>query len=497
MDAYKIFTWHPERFSRPKAMLDTLKRLGFHVVTIVDPGIKIDTGYFAHDEGVKRDYFVKYPDGRKYIGSVWPGRCYFPDFTNDSARKWWGASFARLIEPGVEGFWNDMNEPAVWGQNMPDLVEVNYDGVHQTMREAHNIYGMEMARSTYEGSKALLGGQRPFVLTRAGYSGVQRYSAIWTGDNVPTDEHMMLGVRLVNSMGLAGMPFAGPDVGGFSGDATPELFARWMSIGAYTPFFRNHKQNGMKRQEPWSLGEHVEEMARASIEERYRLLPYIYSTFYESTQNGMPVERSLAIDYSFDEHVYWQQFQQEYLLGQNILVAPVASKEEFCEVYLPEEGWYRSSDDQLYEGKRTVIVKAPLENLPVFVRAGAIIPKQSLVQYTASQPSDTLELHVYFGKGITSFVYYEDDGATFEYEQAKYYRRSMGYDGAGKEIVLAAAEGTYASRFNYMRLRLHGFPEIRRVTVNGASVQLSAPAAGGRTSDGVVKNTREKMVVKW
>jgi alpha-glucosidase len=220
MDAYKIFTWHPERFSRPKAMLDTLRSMGFHVVTIVDPGIKIDTGYVAHDEGVKNDYFIKYPDGRKYIGSVWPGRCYFPDFTSEPVRKWWGASFARLIEPGVEGFWNDMNEPAVWGQNIPDLVQVNYDGEQATMRQAHNIYGMEMARSTYEGSKALLGGKRPFVLTRAGYSGVQRYSAIWTGDNVPTDEHMMLGVRLVNSMGLAGMPFSGPDVGGFSGDAT-------------------------------------------------------------------------------------------------------------------------------------------------------------------------------------------------------------------------------------------------------------------------------------
>jgi alpha-glucosidase len=175
----------------------------------------------------------------------------------------------------------------------------------------------------------------------------------------------------------------------------------------------------------------------------------------------------------------------------------VASKEDFCEVYLPDGGWYRSSDDQLYEGKRTVIVKAPVENLPVFVRAGAIIPKQSLVQYTSAQPSDTLELHIYFGKGSTSFVYYEDDGGTFEYEKGKYFRRTMAFDGAGKEIVLAAAEGTFASRFNYMRLRLHGFPEIRRVAVNGAAVQLSTPAAGGRTSDGVVKNTREKMVLKW
>jgi alpha-glucosidase len=233
-------------------------------------------------------------------------------------------------------------------------------------------------------------------------------------------------------------------------------------------------------------GRACQELTRTSIEERYRLLPYLYSTFYEATQNGMPVARSLAIDHSFDEHVYWNKFQQEFLFGKNILVAPVTSKEEFCEVYLPDGGWYRSTDDQLYEGKQTVVVKAPLGNLPVFVRAGAIVPKQSLVQYTAARPSDTLELHIYYGKESTSFVFYEDDGTTFDYERSVYYKRTLTFDGARKEIVLGAA-GDFTSRFTYARLYLHGFPDIRRVTMNSATVQLSEASTNKSIMEGVMK----------
>ncbi|MEI7983479.1 MAG: TIM-barrel domain-containing protein, partial [Bacteroidota bacterium] len=286
MDSYKIFTWNNEKFPDPKGMIGKLKALGFHVVTIVDPGIKIEKGYFAYEEGIKNDYFAKYPGGDCYTGSVWPGRCHFPDFTKDVVRNWWGNAFTRLTEPGVEGFWNDMNEPAAWGQSIPNLVQFDFDGHKASMAQTHNVYGLNMSRATFEGTKKLMNGKRPFVLTRAGYAGIQRYSAVWTGDNEATDDHMLLSARMVNSMGLSGISFAGPDVGGFMGNPSQELYQRWLSQGVYTPFFRNHSAWGTTHKEPWSFGEEVEKLSRELINQRYRLIPYLYSMFYQSTLTG-------------------------------------------------------------------------------------------------------------------------------------------------------------------------------------------------------------------
>jgi len=238
MDKYKIFTWNKNRFPDPKSMISKINAMGFHIVTIVDPGIKIEKGYFNYDDGIKNDCFVKYPGGKLYTGSVWPGRCHFPDFTNPKVRKWWGKSFTELTGPGVEGFWNDMNEPSTWGQSIPDVITFDFDGHHSTIAEAHNVYGLNMSRATFEGTKELLNGKRPFVLTRAAYAGIQRYSAVWTGDNQATEEDLMMAVRLVNSLGVSGVSFTGPDMGGFIGTPTNELFARWMSVGVYTPFLQ-------------------------------------------------------------------------------------------------------------------------------------------------------------------------------------------------------------------------------------------------------------------
>ncbi|MDB5009370.1 MAG: alpha-glucosidase, partial [Mucilaginibacter sp.] len=292
MEDYKIFTWNKQTFPDPKAMIDQLKEMDFHLVTIVDPGIKIEEGYRQYDEGIENNYFATYPNGELYTASVWPGRCHFPDFLNEKVREWWGAAFTALTEPGVEGFWNDMNEPAAWGQNLPWMVKFgNY-----YMPEIRNVYGMEMAKGTYNGTRRLLGNKRPFVLTRAAYSGTQRYSAIWTGDNSATDDHLLLGQRLVNSLGLTGMAFTGVDIGGFTGKPTPELMVRWNSLGVYTPMFRNHAAEGTIMREPWEWGEENESIIKKDIEQRYRLLPYIYSGFYQSHQNGLPLSRTLAID---------------------------------------------------------------------------------------------------------------------------------------------------------------------------------------------------------
>ncbi|MBI3234241.1 MAG: glycoside hydrolase family 31, partial [Bacteroidetes bacterium] len=305
--------------------IDELKAMGFHLVVIVDPGIKKEKGYSAYEDGLKNDVFLKYPDGTNYTGQVWPGWCHFPDFTNPKTRKWWGNSFKGYVNDGIDGFWNDMNEPATWGQRFPDLVEFDFDGHKGTHRKGHNVFGMQMSRSTYDGAKELMNGRRPFILTRATYAGGQRFSAIWTGDNQPTDDHMIAGVRLVNSLGLSGFPYAGMDVGGFAGDASRDLFARWIQIGAFSPFFRGHTMVDSKDKEPWSHGEKDEEISRNFIQLRYNLMPYIYSTFYEATQNGMPVSRSLAFYHTYDNKIYDGNYQNQYYFGHGLLVAPYVS----------------------------------------------------------------------------------------------------------------------------------------------------------------------------
>jgi alpha-glucosidase len=483
MDQYKIFTWNKETFPDPKGMIDKLKAMDFHLVTIVDPGIKVEPGYKQYDEGQANNYFATYPTGEKYIGSVWPGRCHFPDFFREDVRKWWGASFIALTEPGVEGFWNDMNEPSAWGQEIPWLVKFG----DYYMPEVRNVYGMEMARATFEGTKKLLGNKRPFVLTRAAYSGTQRYSAVWTGDNSAYDAHMLLGQRMVNSLGIAGMSLIGVDIGGFTGDPTPELMVRWNSLGVYTPMFRNHAAKGTKMREPWCWGKENEAIIKKDIEQRYRLLPYIYSSYYQSHQTGIPVSRTLAINYTQDSVIYDEKYQNQFLFGDAILVAPVESTKFTEDVYLPKGDWYRLSTGEKFEGKKVVTVDAPLNDLPVFIKAGAIIPMQNIIQSTNEKGDGILELNVWYGKEANSFVYYEDDGLTYDYQKGVYYKREISFDPAKGNITLSAVEGSFTSKYDKIKLVLHGSGNIKLLKVNGKKLVLSNNSASFNNDNKLIK----------
>lgn len=456
MDAYKVFTWHLERFRQPDKLLGDLKELGFHTTVIIDPGIKVEKGYQTYEDGLKNDVFIKYPDGEPYQGQVWPGWCHFTDYTQPKARQWWGRQFKGLVENGVEGFWNDMNEIATWGQATPTFVQFDWEGRGATYRKAKNIYGMLMARSTYEGTKSLMN-RRPLVLTRAGFAGLQRYTAIWTGDNQANDDHMLLGIRLVNSIGLSGVPFNGYDIGGFGGDATPALYARWISLGALSPFCRTHSAFNTKDSEPWAYGEDVEDIARNYINFRYRLMPYLYSLFREASLTGLPVQRTLAIEYSQDPRTFYYVYQNQYTLGPSLLVAPCKSTEELTRVFLPQGQWYRVYDDQLLEGGAEILTEAPLNRLPIYVKAGSIIPVWPVLQHTSEDPGDILEIHVYKGKGLHHFTYYEDDGQSFDYQEGKYYERDIIYDGDKNTLTLAPKRGDYVSRFKTLKVILHGF----------------------------------------
>ncbi len=467
MDNYKIFTWN-NKFTNVKGMLSEMKQMGFDMVTIIDPGIKVEKGYKAYEEGLAAKHFATYPGGKNYIGHVWPGRCHFPDFTKDTTRKWWGNSFKdAYVSNGVRGFWNDMNEPAAWGREFPNLIEFGEARNKQTLFTVKNVYGLLMSKATYEGTKKLMNGQRPFVLTRAAYAGIQKYSAQWTGDNVSTDEHMLLGFRLLNSMGVSGVPFVGMDIGGFMGNPTPELFVRWMSLAVYSPLFRNHTHYGYNYREPWLFGEYNTIKIRKILEQRYQLLPYLYSSFYEAHKTGLPINRMLPINYTYDDNVYNSKYENQFLFGNNVLVAPCTSTQQITEVYLPgNEKWYKQSNDKLYNGGESCFVHSPLEDLPVFIKAGAIIPMQNTVQNTKEKGDGILLLHVYKANKANNFTYYEDDGETYNYEAGSYYKRNILYDGSSNKLMLERKEGNYTSRFTKLKVVLHGFDKKGNLEFN-------------------------------
>lgn len=470
MDAYKLFTWNKQRFPNPQGMIDSLQHMGFKTTLIVDPGIKVEKNYPAYESGLAEDIFLKYADGQPYTGEVWPGWCHFPDFTSSKGRNWWKQQITGYTRVGVAGIWNDMNEIATWGQKMPANVLFSYDGHATTHLKGHNVFGMQMARSSYEGTREAMQ-KRPFILTRAGYAGLQRYTALWTGDNRSEDDHMLAGVRLLTSLGLSGMPFTGMDIGGFTGNASIGLYTRWMQLGAFTPYFRNHAASDVKSAEPWTFGQDVLTIARNYINLRYRLLPYLYSTFYEATQNGMPVARSLAIDYTHDAAIYNTAFQNQFLFGRSLLVMPQTGTASFAKVYFPEGGWYNLYTDEKQTGHTEKLIELSPSMLPVYVKAGSIIPMQSLVQHTAQQPGDTLTIHIYNGKD-NAFDYYEDDGETYRFEQGFYYKRSIQLNTTGRTITLDKAAGKLASKFGTVQLLLHGFDNAA-VQVNGKADKLT------------------------
>jgi len=472
MDHYKLFTWDRQRFPDPKNMIDSLGKMGFKLTLIVDPGIKVEKGYPAYESGLKANIFLKYSDNQPYTGEVWPGWCHFPDFTSEKGRAWWRQQVTAYTSLGVAGIWNDMNEIATWGQKMPGNVLFNYDGHPTTHLKGHNVFGLQMARSSYEGARQALP-TRPFILSRSGYAGLQRYSALWTGDNRAEEDHMLAGVRLLSSLGLSGVAFSAMDIGGFTGNPTTGLYTRWMQLGAFVPYFRNHTQFNTKSAEPWSFGEETLDIARSYINLRYRLLPYLYSTFHEATRNGLPIVRSLAIGYTHDDHVYNTAYQEQFLFGPAFLVMPQESTRSIAKLYFPAGAWYDLYTDSMEKGGCEKLTELSMATLPVYVKAGSIIPMQSLVQNTGQQPTDTLVLHVYKGPD-NRFDYYEDDGSTYQYEKGAYYQRTIRLDAAAGTITLDKPTGSASSKFKHVRLALHGFGDHNNYRIN------DQPVTGGK-----------------
>lgn len=451
MEAYKVFTWHKERFPDPKAMHKRLAEKGFKTVAIIDPGVKTEPGYPVYESGKAADVFLKYPDGHDFQAQVWPGWCHFPDFTENEARQWWAGHVKQFMDSGLAGCWNDMNEPATWGQSLPDSVLFGLEGQKLPHPLARNVYGMQMARATHEGMKSHNPKERAFVLTRAAFSGIQRYAALWTGDNVASDEHMMAGIRLCLSLGLSGVPFTGMDVGGFVGESSPALFARWISIASFMPLFRIHSMIDSRESDPWSYGEKTEAICRNYINLRYRLLPTLYSIFAQSTETGIPINEAMLLRHPDLEIP--PAYSQQFYLG-SLLICPTESQKDATKVWLPEIPHYHLLTGKKHEpGEHWV--HSPVDTLPVFVPESSVLLMQSLVPHTDAPHNGTLELHLFSGKHHGKATWYEDDGHSESYAEGHFYQRAISF--TGTKLDIAPNTGKGKTSFKNIKFVLHAW----------------------------------------
>jgi alpha-glucosidase len=475
------FTIDRERFPTFEQMIHDLGLNGFKVIAITDLHIKKQQGYKPYDEGMAQDNFVKNPDGSVYVGKVWPGDSVFPDFTLACARRWWGTLYNDFVSMGVAGFWNDMNEPSVFdgpGKTMPLDVQHRVDwGGSEPHRAIHNVYGMENVRATYDGLRTLRPNERAFVLTRAAYAGAQRYAATWTGDNTASWNHLRMMMPTLISLGMSGYPIVGADIGGFAGSPPADLLTRWFEVGAFTPIFRDHTAKGTKEQEPWAQGPEHEAIRRKYVELRYRLLPYIYTSVEETTRTGVPLMRPVFLEYLQAEEFYREldnSYLPVYLFGRDLLVAPkVVEMVDDMPVTLPPGLWYDYWTGQPVQGGKEFVLDVPLDGLPLYARAGSIIPHQPLVQSTSEKPNGPLQLRVYPGPDCNGSIYL-DDGTSMNYQKGDYLRVKFSCEQSARTIrvKISPAEGRFIPWWTDIDLQIYGAAsQPKQVTSGGDAVQ--------------------------
>ncbi|HEX2908709.1 MAG TPA: TIM-barrel domain-containing protein, partial [Phototrophicaceae bacterium] len=461
MDGFRLFTWDTKRFPQYQEMLDKLHAQGFKVVAHVPPGVKVDNQFRLCLNGIERDIFLHYPDGKLVLGPEWSGICHFPDFTHPAARAWWNEQMAPFLRVGIDGICNNMGEPAIFTQEgsatLPDYVQHQRDGLGGTHLESHNVYGLLMGRSSMEALQKHRAGLRPFNIIRAGFAGAQRFGSSWTGNNVSDWDHLRLSISMALNMGLSGAPFTGPDVGGFQKDCSAELFTRWLQAASLLPFFRSHSALGTAAQEPWAFGQPYEVINRLTITWRYRLLPYLYSVFAQAKEYGWPIVRPLFMAEPNNPHI--RAIDDCYTVGDALLVAPVLQAGAVRRpVYLPVGEWYDFWTNELLIGGQVIDVPAPLERLPLFVRAGTILPLWPEIQYFDPQAIDSLVYRVYPGDSET--VLYEDDGEGLAYEKGEYrwVYATCRWD-ESKLFIDRRVAGRYQPAYKSLRLEVVGLDE--------------------------------------
>lgn len=488
MDGFRCFTWNQKHFPEPARLVESLAEQGFQTVLMVDPGIKEDPEYAVYRDGLEQGMFVRTADGEVAKGPVWPGFCAFPDFSDPRVRTWWGTLYQELyVETGISGFWNDMNEPAVFHVNhktLPDQVYHHYEGYGASHRKAHNIYGQQMCRASWEGMKKLKPEKRPFLLARAAFSGSQRYGAVWTGDNFSTWEHLQIANIQCQRLSISGLSFCGTDIGGFAGNTDGELFLRWLQLAVFHPLMRVHSMGQHSSgdslpddeaelsrpelhnsdQEPWSFGEKYADWAKKAIELRYCLLPCLYTAMWLHALDGTPVIRHLLFEDPADPKLRDQE--RDFLFAEHLLVSPVVQpKVQRQSVYLPPGNWYYFWTGQPYNGEQFINLMP--DQIPFFVREGAVLPVYPIRQHSA-EPVEELTLYVYFKNGLETSHLYEDAGEGYEHTAGHFNLKIFETEGAGETFTLRQRrEGDFNPGYEKVKIYLVGLPGfLKRCTVD-------------------------------
>jgi alpha-glucosidase len=488
-DHNRPFTVNKATFPDMRKLVGDMGADGIRLVPITDLHIAYlpNRGYAPFDSGIAGDNFVHKADGSLYVAPVWPGPSVFPDFTRSSTRAWWGSLYKEFIDDGFAGFWNDMNEPAVFDtptKTMPldNLHRIESDDFaprNATHAEIHNVYGMENTRATFDGMRRWRPNVRPFVMTRASFAGGQRYAVTWTGDNSSTWDHLRLSVEQLINLGLSGFAYSGADVGGFTGGPSAELMTRWFEVAAFTPIFRDHSMKDAPRAEPWVDGPQQLAIRKRYVEERYRLLPYIYALAEQNSRTGDPIMRPVFYDYP-DALQSDCDRSMTFTLGRDLLVAgpPKPESPAPFDICLPKGGWYDYWTGELVA--KAKLTEAPrLDVLPVFVRAGTILPRQPLVESTMTRPTGPLSLDVYPGDDCRGELYF-DDGTSVNGPSL---RQTISCATTPKGIVLrfGPRAGQWRPWWNQIAVTVHGARAARRTIPDqprAAEVAIEADSRG-------------------
>ena len=496
---HRPFTIDRKQFPTFETMVQQLKQNHFHVVAITDLHIARlpNAEYKPYDEGEAQNRFVKMPDGKDFVGWVWPGDSVFPDYSAADTRQWWGTLTRDFVKDGIDGFWNDMNEPSVFNtpnHTIPDAVvhqiqgnkDFGFSDRATTHLEVHNVYGMLQTRGTYEGLRLQRPDQRPFVLTRASYAGGQRYAATWTGDNRSTWNHLRLTTPMLENLGLSGFAMVGADVGGFLSSPQMDLLTKWFEIGAFQPIDRDHTVDTSKPQEPWVGGSVHEAIRRHYIETRYELMPYLYTTAEEMARTGVPIVRPMFLEFPdavSDRRPVDLDAPGQFLFGPDLLVAPPEFPETTDDyiVLLPKGVWYDfwTGERMQREGTsadKPITISPTLEILPVYARGGTIVPMAPLTQSTSEKPQGPLTLRVYpdAAQGCTGTVY-DDDGTSYAFEHGGFVRMDMSCtpgDG-GMTIRFGAHQGNYPAWWRTVRVEVYGFHGQPSAMANGQPLPVA------------------------
>lgn len=476
MDGFRCFTFDSECFPDPKSLVKDLHSIGIKAIWMLDPGIKFEKSYFVYDSGSETGVWVQSADGKPFIGEVWPGPCVFPDFTQSKVRSWWANLVKDFVSNGVDGIWNDMNEPAVFKVVTKTMPEKNVHlgdpefGGRQIHSHYHNVYGMLMARSTHEGMKLASENKRPFVLTRAGFIGSQRYAATWTGDNLSTWEHLHMSISMVLQLSLSGQPLSGPDIGGFAGNATPRLFARWMGIGALFPFSRGHSEMDTIDHEPWSFGAECEEVCRLALKRRYRLLPHIYTLFYLAHVTGSPVASPTFFTDPTNSSL--RKAEDSFMLGPLLIYTSTKADQGIHQIQpqLPKGIWLNFDFDDSHP------------DLPsLYLQGGSIIPLGHPHQHSgAANSTDDVTLLVALDEqGKAKGVLFEDDGDGYEFTKGGYLltRYEAELQSSVVTVKISKTDGSWKrpKRRLHIQLLLGGYAMIDAWGTDGEALQIKIP----------------------